>query len=304
MSLVIIEEGKPSVEDITNSTDERQLWQNVSTRDIMHYYASVGKFILPHIKDRVQSLRRDEFAKDGGPLETITNMRGPWTNWVQTQPIYSASSDETKPYIIANDVETILYLNTIGAIELNPWLSQFQSIEKPNALVIDLDPGSENTFDDVIECALVVKSILDMAGVKSYVKTSGGTGLHIYVGTNGLYEYAEVRNVAQKIAEKVIDKIPGITTIERKLSLRPRNKIYVDFMQNKRGATLAAIYGVRPRKEPFVSMPMYWDEVKKGLHPSQFTIHNALKRVNAVGDIFYPVLSDKTDLKTLLSKII
>jgi len=85
--------------------------------------------------------------------------------------------------------------------------------------------------------------------------------------------------------------------------LRGKDKIYVDFMQNKRGATLASVYGVRPRREPFVSMPLAWDEVKPGLHPGQFTIHNALERIQRIGDLFYPVLTDRTDLRKMAAKL-
>jgi bifunctional non-homologous end joining protein LigD len=303
MNEVVIKVGMPSVSDILNSVQDKQYWNDVAMKDVMQYYLSIEKYILPHLKDKVQSLRRDEFAKDNGPLETITNMRGPWEPWIKTEMIYSASSDETKPYIICNDVETLLYLNTIGCIELNPWLSKYYLIERPDSLVIDLDPSADNSFDDVIETALVVKSIFDKANVKSYVKTTGSTGLHIYVGVGAQYEYTEVRKVAQKIAELTIEALPSKTTIERKLASRPKDKIYVDFMQNKRGATLASVYGIRPRKAPYVSMPLHWSEVKPGLHPSQFSIYNALERIQKHGDIFYPVLTDRTDLKLLLRKL-
>lgn len=303
MSVDLRAVAKPTAEDIFASAEEKQLWQNVTRKDIMNYYISVAKYILPHITEKVQSLRRDDFVKDDGPLETITNMRGPWEQWVRTENIYLASSDETKPYIICNDVETLLYLNTIGCIEINPWLSKYYIIDKPDYMVIDLDPSEDNTFEDVIQAALVVKSILDKANVKGYIKTSGSTGLHIYIGVGGQYDYSEVRKVAQRIAELTVQALPKITTTERRLAVRGKDKIYVDFMQNKRGATLASVYSVRPRKEPYVSMPLEWDEVKAGLYPSHFTIHNALKRIEKVGDIFNPVLTDRTDIRKMLNNL-
>jgi bifunctional non-homologous end joining protein LigD len=293
---------RPTAEDIFANAEDKQLWSNVTLKDIMNYYISVAKYIIPHLRDKVQSLRRDTFSKDGGPIETIVPDRGPWPEWVETAKVYSAHVKEIKDYIICNNVETLLYLNTIGSIETNPWLSKYYVIEKPDSLVIDLDPSEQNTFENVIEVANVVKGILDSAGVKSYPKTSGSSGIHIYVPVGGLYEYEKVRRVAQVIAEKTVSMIPGLTTIERKLAVREKNKIYVDYMQNKRGSTLAAVYGVRPRKEPYVSMPLHWEEVKPGLHPSQFSIYNALQKIESNGgDIFYPVLSDRTDLNKVLN---
>jgi bifunctional non-homologous end joining protein LigD len=303
MSEVVIKVGMPSIGDILNLVEDKNYWADVTIKDVMQYYLSIEKYILPHLKDKVQSLKRDEFAKDNGPLETISNVRGPWKSWVRTEIIYSASSDETKPCIVCNDIETLLYLNTIGCIELNPWLSKYYVIERPDFLVIDLEPSAGNSFDDVIEAALVVKSILEEARAKYYIKTSGATGLQIYIGVGAQYEYAEVRKVAEKIAELTVMKVPEKLTIERRPGLRPKNKVYLDFTQNKRGGTLTTVYGLRTMRTPNVSMPLLWSEVKTGLHPDQFTIYNALERIQKHGDIFYPVLSDRTDLRDLSRRL-
>jgi bifunctional non-homologous end joining protein LigD len=303
MSEVVIKVGMPSIGDILNLVDDKNYWADVTIKDVMQYYLSIEKYILPHLKDKVQSLKRDEFAKDNGPLETVSNVRGPWKSWVRTEIIYSASSNETKPYIVCNDIETLLYLNTIGCIELNPWLSKYYIIERPDFLVIALEPSIGNSFEDVIEAALVVKSILDQARAKCYIKTSGATGLHIYVGVGAQYDYAEVRKVAEKIAELAVMQIPERITIERRPTLRPKNKVYADFTQNKRGETLTTVYSLRARRTPNVSMPLLWSEIKPGFYPEQFTIYNALERIKKHGDIFYPVLSDRTDLRDLSRRL-
>jgi len=143
-------------------------------------------------------------------------------------------------------------------------------------MIIDIDPSEKNTFDEVIETAQVTKAVLDKAGAASYCKTSGATGMHVYVPMGNKYTYEQVKNFANIIAQMVHEQLPDTTSVTRSLTKRG-NKIYVDYLQNRMGQTLASVYSLRPKKGATVSTPLEWKEVKTGLHPSQFNIKNILK---------------------------
>jgi bifunctional non-homologous end joining protein LigD len=186
---------------------------------------------------------------------------------------------------------------------MNPWNSTVKKQDYPTWMVIDIDPSDGNTFDEVIETAQVVRQILLKAKVESYCKTSGSSGLHVYIPMGGKYNYDQVKDFANIVAMMVTDELPDTTTLERSLSKRSTKKIYVDYLQNRRGQTLAAAYSVRPKPGATVSMPLDWKEVKSGLHPSDFNIANALLRVKKKGDLFLPVLGKGIDLRKTLNAL-
>jgi bifunctional non-homologous end joining protein LigD len=166
---------------------------------------------------------------------------------------------------------------------------------------IDLDPDRHH-FDKVIEAALVTKQILDSAGVKSYCKTSGSTGLHIYIPLGAKYTYEQSKEFARSVATLVHKEIPRFTSIERQISNR-KGKLYIDFLQNRPSATLASAYSLRPKAGATVSMPLHWEEVKKGLKMKDFNIHTVVERARAEGDIFKPVLGKGINMLAALKKL-
>jgi len=175
-------------------------------------------------------------------------------------------------------------------------------MDKPDYLVVDLDPSDKNSFEEVIETANVVHRILENAGADSYCKTSGASGLHIYIPMGRKYSYDQVKEFGEIVANIVHQQIPAITSVERSLKKRG-DKIYLDYLQNRKGQTLACAYSVRPKAGAPVSTPLSWKEVRNGLHPSQFTIHNIGKRLQKTGDLFGGVLKKGIDLKRCLSKL-
>ena len=190
----------------------------------------------------------------------------------------------------------------LGCIELNPWSNRIEKPDKPDYLIIDLDPSKENSFKQVVETAKVTKEILDLAEIKGYCKTSGSSGLHIFIPMGALYDYEQVRNFAHLLMNMVQIRLPDITTLERSLSKRGP-KIYLDYLQNRAGQTVASVYSVRPKPGATVSMPIEWDELTNDLSIGDFTIKNALKRIEEKGDIFYPVLEKSIDLELTLAKL-
>ena len=166
-------------------------------------------------------------------------------------------------------------------------------------MVIDIDP-STNNFEEVIQTALMVRTVLDKFEITSYCKTSGASGIHVYVPLSGLYDYDSVKIFANLVAREVQINLPEITTLER--SIKKRNfKIYIDYLQNRAGQTIAAPYSLRPVKGATISTPLEWDEVHLKMRPSNFTVKNALKRFNTVGDIWKPVLGPGIDLLKVIS---
>ncbi len=266
----------------------------VTKGDVIGYYHRISKFILPYLKDRPESLRRNPNGiADGGFFQKDAANEAP--TWISRATIRSESTDRDTHYIVCNDQATLAYLNNLGCIELNPWNSTVAHLDKPDYLILDIDPSPTNKFDQVVEAALAIKEILDRAQMAGYCKTSGASGMHVYVPIHAKYGYDDVRLLAELIATLAQRAIPRTTTLER--SVKNRNgKIYLDFLQNSRGQTLAAPYSVRPVEGAGVSMPLEWREVRKGLDPLAFNIRSAEKRLARTGDLFRDVLTGTTDL--------
>nr|WP_263011326.1 DNA ligase D [Chryseobacterium foetidum] len=271
----------------------------ISKGDVVDYYQSVADYILPHLKNRPLSLNRFPsgidhsgfYQKDAGDS---------FPDWIKTTKVHSESTDKYIDYAICNDKATLAYLNNLGCIDFNPWNSSLPDLDHPDYLVLDLDPSKKNTFDHVIETAQQVKEILDLIKIKGYCKTSGSTGIHIYIPMGGGYDYDQVKDFALILMQQVHEKLPKITTLERSLQKRDNKKIYLDYLQNRQGQTLASVYSLRPKEGAAVSMPIEWDELKKGLKPTDFNIENALERIKAKGDLFKPVLGKGIDMMKAL----
>jgi bifunctional non-homologous end joining protein LigD len=269
--------------------------------DVVDYYREVSEFILPYLKDRPQSMNRFPHGINGKSFYQKDVDVDKIPSWLKTAQIYSESNKKEIDYLLCNDEATLVYMANLGCIEINPWSSTLTNIERPDWLVIDLDPESIE-FNYVVETALVVKKLLDELNVPCYCKTSGSTGLHVYVPLAAKYDYETVKIFAKLIAHSVNVRVPKITSIERLLKKR-QNRVYVDFLQNRKGQTIAAPYSVRPKPGATVSMPLQWDEVNVQLSPSQFTIKNALKRLESTGDLWKPILSKGVDIESIIAKI-
>ena len=272
---------------------------DVTKGNVVEYYQSVAEYILPYLKNRPQSLKRNPGGINGGGFfHKDAGESAP--TWVQSFKVHSESTNKMIDYIICNDKATLAYLNNLGCIELNPWHSVITKAEKPDYLIIDIDPSDNNTFDQVIEAANHFKEVLDRCGAKSFCKTSGASGLHIYVPMAKKYSYEQVKDFAHVLCMMVNDELPDFTTLERNLKKRGTNHMYLDYLQNRKGQTIASVYSLRPRIGATVSMPLQWKEVKTGLTPLDFNIHNALKRIKKMGDIFAGVLGPATDINKCL----
>jgi bifunctional non-homologous end joining protein LigD len=275
---------------------------NVSKGMVVDYYQQMSEYILPYLKDRPESLKRNPNGiHDSGFFHKDAGDEAP--DFVKTQELFSESANKEIDYIICNNSATLAYLNNLGCIELNPWNSTIKNLDKPDYLLIDIDPSEKNTFDQVIETANTFKQILDRAGAIAFCKTSGATGLHIYVPLGGKYLYERVKDFAHLLCTKVNEMLPDFTSLERSLAKRGDKNIYLDYLQNRRGQTIAAPYSLRPKVGATVSTPLDWKEVKKGLLPANFTIHNIPARVGKSGDLFKGVLGKGISIEQCLKKL-
>jgi bifunctional non-homologous end joining protein LigD len=274
--------------------------EKFTKRDLLNYYYQVAPVMVPYLKDRPQSLNRHPNGIDGKSFYQ-KDVTGKVPDWIHTFPYHSEADNEDKNFLVCTSEEELLYMASLGCIEINPWSSRTQKPDHPDWCIIDLDPD-KNPFDQVIEAALVTKSILDAADIPSYPKTSGSTGIHIYIPLGAKYTYEQSKEFARLIVTLVHNEIPEFTSIERATKLR-KGKMYLDFLQNRAQATLAAPYSVRPKPGASVSAPLHWEEVKKGLKMTDFTIENMPARIREQGDLFKPVLGKGIDMKKAISAI-
>lgn len=272
---------------------------NFTKGDVIEYYKKISDLILPYLKDRPQSLLRMPDGINGKRFfqkDIDVAVEG-----IKTQPIYSDSEDRRTNYIIGNDEKTLIYIINLGCIELNPWLSRIQNLDNPDFMVLDLDPENIQ-FKEVIKTAKVLKNILDSVDVKAYIKTSGKTGLHIFIPLNSKYSYEQIKQFGEIIARIVNKQLPDVTSTERMPEKR-KKKVYIDFLQNRKGQTITPPYSLRPVKGLQVSTPLKWEELEENIKPADFTVNNIFERIEKYGDLFKPVLSEKTDLLKALNKL-
>lgn len=273
---------------------------NVSKRDMLNYYYQVAPYMLPYMKDRPQTLNRHPNGIKGKTFYQ-KDVTGKVPDWIETFAYFSEADNRKKNFLVCGDEASLIYIASLGCIEMNPWSSRTNQPDNPDWCIIDLDPD-KNTFEQVIKTAQITKEVLDAIDAPCCCKTSGSTGLHIYIPLDAKYTYEQSKEFARAIATIVHHQTTKFTSIERATANR-QGKMYIDFLQNRPQATLAAPYSLRPKPGATVSMPLHWDEVKKGLKMKDFTIFNAIERVKSEGDLFKPVLGKGINLKSVIKKM-
>ncbi len=279
-------------------------WKNegISKGQLIEYYRSISDYILPYLKDRPLSLNRHPNGIEGPSFFQKDLDTEQIPDWIAYQPMYSESGDKMIDYLICNDLPTLLWMANLGCIEINPWLSTYQKPEHPIFAVMDLDPNDVDDFTEVVRVALTTKEILMKMGIKPWIKTSGSRGLHIFIHTGAQYDFDLIKNFVQYLGQMILKQHPETTSLERSPSKR-KKKIYLDYLQNRRGQTIAAPYSVRPKPGATVSTPLDWDEVNESLNIKAFTIFNTLERLKTKGDLWKEMTKDKADLKAALEKM-
>ena len=268
--------------------------------DLIGYYEAVAKWLLPYLQDRPLVLTR---YPDGITGKSFFQKDAPeWTpSWVRTQRIHANDVDRDIDYFVVDDLESLRYVVNLGTIPLHLWSSRLASLDHPDWLVLDLDPKGA-PFTDVVKVARALHGILDELELPSYVKTSGATGLHIFLPLGAGYDFEVTRTFARLLATIGVEAEPSISTIARPLQSRG-GKVYIDFGQNGRGQTVVAPFSARPLPGAPVSCPLRWEEVTAKLDPARFTIKTAPARFAKLGDPLAPVLAGRIDLAAALQKL-
>jgi bifunctional non-homologous end joining protein LigD len=268
--------------------------------DLMRFYSRVAPYLLPAIADRPLVMKRFPNGIKGKAFYQQKAPANPPPG-IRVAPV----SDEgltTADRLIGGDLATLLYVVQLGAISIDPWHSRVQSVRFADYSIIDLDPGPRAPFARVIEVALAVKNVLDGYHLRAIPKTSGAEGLHIVLPLAAGVPNDGARMIAEIVATAVAAKYPKIATIERWVKSRPAGAIYVDFLQNIRGKTVAGVYSARAEPQATVSTPLSWDEVDDTLTPTSFTIETVPPRLKTVGDLWAKAMKHPNSLEGIVGR--
>ncbi|HPU00887.1 MAG TPA: non-homologous end-joining DNA ligase [Bacillota bacterium] len=278
---------------------DREFWPDdgLLKHDLIRYYIEAAPYLLPHLRNRPLVVQR--FPEGiGAPGFYQKNIPEGAPEWLRSCPVRHGGGKLTY-YLVADSLETLVWLGNQACLELHPWLSSVGSLENPDFIVFDLDPMEQSTFSHVCTAALAIKELLARLRLQCYPKLSGASGMQIYLPVQPRYSYRQAREFAQEICRRVHQAYPEITTLERKVEQRG-GKLYLDYLQNGRGKTLAAPYSPRPLPGAPVSLPLTWEEVsREAVFPGEFTITNVIPRLQKMGDLFAPVLENKQQLPSL-----
>jgi len=293
----------PAPREVKFSNLDKIFWpeEKYTKGDLIEYYRSMAPWLLPYLKDRPVVLTR---YPDGINGKSFYQKDAPGfvPDWIQTIPIWSEDTQRDIQYFVANDVETLVYLVNLGTIPLHIWHSRIDDLTRPDWCLIDLDP-KEAPFEHVVMLAKTMRKLCEQVEMPAFIKTTGKSGLHIMLPLGRQMNYDQCLQFAMLFARLVTDRHPDIATTQRTISKR-EGKVYVDAFQNRAGQLMVSAYSVRPSPGAPVSMPIEWDEVNAKLHNSNWTIKNALKRMEKLGsDPVVKILEQKPKLMGVLERL-
>ena len=260
-------------ERVSLTSLDRVYWpdEKLTKFDLLCYYLNISSYLMPFLKDRPAILQRYPrgikapmfFQQD---LESAPA-------FIKTVRLINQEGRELN-YAVYTTVGSLLHFVNLGTIEQHPWHSTVKHLDKPDYLMLDLDPKAA-PWKNVLDVALVCKEVLDELDLPGFPKTSGSSGIHIYVPLKPRYDYGRIAGIAMALANEVAQRAPKIATTQRSLAKRQKQQVYVDAMQNARGKTIASVFSARAKPGATVSMPLTWKQVEKGVKISDFTIRNA-----------------------------
>ena len=267
--------------------------------DLVEYYGRMAEWLLPYLKDRPQALNRHPDGITGESFFQKNLVQAP-PPWVKTVEIPSESGDKDIRYLVCQNRDTLLFEANLGCIELNVWSSSIPHLDSPDYIVLDFDP-LETSFPSVVEAVLAAKAFLDEMAIPAFCKTSGATGLHVYIPLAPRFSYEQARELAHLVCLVVNRRNPDLTSLERSPSKR-KGRIYLDYLQNRSGATMAAPYALRPREGAPVSTPLEWKEVTAHLDPLDYNIRTVPERMARRGDAWRDLFKKRLDLNAALAR--
>jgi bifunctional non-homologous end joining protein LigD len=264
--------------------------------DLMRYYDQVAPALLPFIADRPLVLKRYPDGVSASPFFQ-QNASDDTPEPVRVETVPSESTPGRR--LIGGDLYTLLYCTQLGCIDVNPWHSRIGSLECPDYTILDLDPGPKATFATIVQVAKVIKELLDAANLVAGIKTSGSRGLHIVIPLPSRTNEEASKLVAQILAEQTVTELPKVATTVRSVSARPAGAVYVDYLQNIVGKSVASVFSVRPREDATVSAPIAWEELTSRLNPKRFTMDVVVDELEERAAMWRDAMAAKNRLDAL-----
>jgi len=281
---------------------DKLFWRDggITKRDLLQYYADVAPALLPHLRDRAMVMKRYPNGA-AGMCFFMKRVPNPHPAWLETCSI-AHKSGNVIDFPMVQEVASLLWVVNLGCIDLNQWYARCDDVDRPDYLHFDLDPGPGVKFPKVLEAALVVRDALEALEMSPLVKTTGSSGVHVYVPIERGPLQKRVWTFAKALAQALAAKQPKLLTSEYRIADRPKGRVLVDYNQNAWGRTLASIYSARPKKGASVSTPVTWREIERGIAIEDFTIRNVPARVKKLGDLWKPLLAarGRFDLERVL----
>jgi bifunctional non-homologous end joining protein LigD len=250
--------------------------------DLVRYYLDLAPCVLHHVARRPMHMKRYPHGVEGDFFHQ-KRVPVPHPEWLETVHIVFPRHGRTADFPVVTDAAGLAWIANLGCIELHTWHSRVEDVERPDYVLIDLDPSEGNPWEHVRVIALVVKEVMDELDLPSYPKTSGATGFHVLVPIRTELRFPEVRRFAKALAEEVERRVGDQDVATTTWKVADRRGVFVDFGQNSRDRTIASAYSVRPRADARVSAPLRWEEVAD-VEPAAFTITTMRERVERVGD--------------------
>ena len=293
---------KLGAQEVQLTNLDKVFWPELgyTKRDLLQYYADISGALLPHIQDRAMVMKR---YPNGilGKWFFMKRTPSPAPEWLQICEIRHESNNVI-PFPMIQDLASLLWVINLGCIDLNPWYSRCDDVDRPDFLHFDLDPVEGATFEGVRQTAVTVRDALTSLGMSPIAKTSGSKGIHVYVPIVRGPAQKDVWRFAKAFAQQMELGFPELITAEYRVAKRPRGRVLVDYNQNAWGQTLASVYSVRPNPHAAVSTPVTWDEVESGFEIKDFRLDNVPARVREQGDLWKPLLAtqDRFELDKFL----
>jgi bifunctional non-homologous end joining protein LigD len=289
---LIVQVGR---EQVGVTSLDRIYWpdEKLTKFDLLSFYLKVADYLMPYLKERPAILQR---------WPRGINAQMFFQQDLESAPLFIKTARLTNQegrqldYAVYSTVGSLLHFVNLGSIEQHPWHSTVRHLDKPDWIAIDLDP-KQAPWENVLKVALVVKEVADEIGLAAYPKTSGSSGIHIYVPLKPTNKYEKVAEFAKLLAGEVAHRASKIATVERTIAKRKATQVYVDWMQNARGKSLASVFTARAKRKATVSMPLSWKQVEQGLKITDFTIMNVPDILRKKGNSWSTFFDDRQKLK-------
>ena len=279
--------------EVTLSNEDKVFFprEALTKGDLLRYYIDLAPYVLGHVRDRPMLMKR---YPNGAEADFFYQKRvpRPHPEWLRSVHIRFPSG-RSADFPVVDDAASLAWIVNLGCIDLNTWPTRTAHVERPDYLLIDLDPREGDPWEHVREIALVVGEVMTELGLAGYPKTSGATGLHVLAPIEPELEFPEVRRLAKALAQEVERRVPDIATTTWRVA--EREGVFVDFGQNARDRTIASAYSIRPTLDARASAPLRWDEVGD-VEPADYTLLTMRGRVEAVGDLTAGMWDDKPSL--------